>query len=157
MNFSPIRQIRSAVVIGCLSLAGCGGGSTTGGGFALTGPTSHPGLWELLASITIITGGTSEDLEHTTTVNVAQTGAVGVQETDASCSVSVHVNGEVMTYREDCTVATENGPCVIELTTTARFFGESLSGNFGPRSFVCVGVPVSFSGNLVGKRPEITE
>jgi len=136
----------------CVGLLSCNGGSTSGAGIALTGPTSHPGLWELLTNITVNSGGSSETLEHSTKVNIASNGATGLQETDSSCALSVFVNGEVMTYREDCTIDTENGPCVLELVTTAHFFGNTLSGNFGPRSFVCVGVPVSYSGNLTGKK-----
>jgi len=140
------------LAIASLLLAACGGGSSSGGGIPLTGPTSHPGIWELLATITVSAGGTSEALEHTTTVNIAGNGALGIQETDSTCTLSVFVNGDRLTYHEDCTVSTENGPCIVELHTTAIIVGDSLSGNFGPKSYVCLGTPVSFTGNLVGNR-----
>ena len=133
-------------------LAACGGGSSSGGGMSLSGPTSHDGIWQLLATITISAGSASQSLTHTTTIDVAANGALGIQETDSTCALSIFINGDVLTYHEDCTVPTENGPCVVELHATANIVGDNLSGTFGPESYVCLGTPISFSGNLIGNK-----
>ena len=135
-----------------LLLSACGGGTSSGGGLPLTGPASNPGLWEFLTSITVVVEGSTQTLEHTTVANVAASGAVTVTETDSDCALSIFVNGNVLNYWEDCTFNTSTVPCVVELRSTGTFFGNTVSSSFGPKSFICQGVPVSFSGNLVGKK-----
>lgn len=133
-------------------LAACGGGSSSGGGAPLTGPTMHAGEWELIANILINAGGTAETQQHTTSISIDFSGFVSIKETDSDCALTIAVNGDTMTYREDCTINTENGPCILGLRSTATIGSNTISGNFGPESRVCKAVSVSYSGNLVGTK-----
>lgn len=139
----------------CAILAvGCGGGTSGGGGgtSTLAGPTPFFGLWQVIATINVIVGGTAVTLDHTSTLNVHQNGVVSIQSTDSDCALTVLANGATLIYQEQCTFATETAPCVLTFTTNAGFSGDNVSGSFGPDSFVCVGSATSYTGNLVGSR-----
>lgn len=144
------------VLIACamLALAACGGGTSGGGGggSTLAGPTPFFGLWQVVATITAIVGGTTNNIDHTSILNVHQNGVVSIQSTDSDCALTVLANGATLIYQERCTFPTETAPCVLTFTTNAGFSGDNVSGSFGPDSFVCVGSATSYAGNLVGAR-----
>ena len=142
------------VICLAVALTACGGGSSgSGGGFStLIGPTPFFGLWQVVATITVIVGGTTTNISHTTTLDVQPSGVVTVTDTDSDCALSVFAKDNRLLYQEECTLAAENAPCVIQFTTNAIFAGDNVSGAFGPDSFVCVGSSTSFSGNLIGAR-----
>ena len=157
---------RCAVILTILFVvAACSGGSSDGGGGSLQGPTTHAGRWTLTALITAIVAGTTFNIETTSLVNIQSNGAVGILSTNTDCALSIFVNGNIMTYREECVFpgATggdgENGqgsdraPCTLEMEAIARIVSTTTgSGTFGPESLVCSGSAASYSGTLVAVR-----
>jgi hypothetical protein len=140
------------------SLTACSGGSSGGGGGARQGPTSHAGFWELSAVITAIVGSTN-NINTTSQVSIESNGAVSILTTDTDCALTIFVNGNTMTYEESCvfpgtsTDDSTGAPCTLDLKAVATFTSStSASGIFGPKSLVCVGSAVSYSGTLVALR-----
>lgn len=137
----------------------CGGGSSSGGGPLTTGATTHAGTWDIIAVIRVVLGGTAggdsagtvTDLTHTSVVRIKTDGSVAIQSTDSTCAVAIAVNGNTMTYQEQCIFAGSNpAPCTLTLRSNARIIVNTVSGTFGPRSLVCSGNATSFSGTLTG-------
>lgn len=142
-----------------VAVTGCSGGSSGGGGGALQGPTTHAGFWTLNAVITAIVGGSTNDINTTSQVRIESNGAVSILTTDTNCALSIFVNGNTMTYEETCvfpgtsTDDSTGAPCTLELKAAANFTSStSASGTFGPKTLVCVGSAVSYSGTLVALR-----
>ena len=147
-----------------LVVTACSGGSSDGGG-SLQGPTKHAGRWTLTAVITAIVAGTTFNINTTSLVNIQSNGAVGILSTDTDCALSIFVNGNIMTYREECVFpgatggdgengqGTDRAPCTLEMEAIARIVSTtSGSGTFGPESLVCSGTAASYSGTLVAVR-----
>jgi len=147
------------LVIVLPALGACSGGSSSGGGFAVQGPTTHAGAWTLQALITAIVGSSTNTIETRSQVRIESNGAVSILTTDTDCALSIFVNGDRMTYRETCVFAGETtdnstgAPCTLEMEAIATFTSKvSASGTFGPKSLVCVGTAASYSGTLVAVR-----
>ena len=136
-------------------LTACGGGSSDNGGGAgnpASGSTANTGLWQLISTLSVIVSGSATTLTHTSIVNIAANGVVTFQSTNSVCAVSASVNGNTLFYTEQCSFAGENpAPCTLTMSTAAAFNpGVSLSGTFGPESFLCSGNGTSYTGNLTG-------
>ena len=146
-----------------LVVTACSGGSSDGGGGSIQGPTTHAGRWTLTALITAIVAGTTFNINTTSLVNIQSNGAVGILSTDTDCALSIFVNGNIMTYREECVFpgatggddgqGSDRAPCTLEMEAIARIVSTtSGSGTFGPESLVCSGTAASYSGTLVAVR-----
>lgn len=151
-------KVTIAVLAALLTMS-CGGGSSSGGPLT-AGPTTHAGTWELIAKIRVVLGGTAggdsagtvTDLVHTSTVLVKLDGRVTIQSTDSTCAVAIAVNGDTMTYQEQCIFAGSNPvACTLTMRSNASFIKSStVSGAFGPKTLICSGNATSYSGNLTG-------
>lgn len=149
-----------------LLFTACGGGSTGDGAGSLQGSTPHAGFWTLQAVITAIVGGTTNNIDTTTKVNIQSNGTVGILETDTDCALSIWINGNTLTYKEQCVFQGTTGTgddggisatCILDLQTRAVITSTTLgSGVFGPKSFVCTGMATSYSGTLLVIRDTAT-
>lgn len=137
----------------------CGGGSSSGGGPLISGPTLRVGNWLLSAKIRVVLGGTAggdtagtvTDLDHTSTITIHSNGSVSIVSTDSTCALTITANGNVLIYREECVFAGSNpAPCTLAMRTNASIIGDSISGAFGPESRICSGNATSYSGTLSG-------
>ncbi len=134
-------------------VVGCGGDSVSSGGggagAGTQGPTTHNGVWELIANVAITIGEAANNFVHTTNVSVNEDGSAIVTATDANCSIIVRVSGNTLSYEERCSFGSG---CVVTFFTQAGILGSSLSAPIGPERFVCSGLATSYSGNLIGTK-----
>jgi len=142
-----------------LALASCGGGSSESGGGA-AGATPYTGPWFLTATVNVNIEGATSSIRENSEIVVGASGNAVVAKTDSDCSLSIVVNGDVMTYETTCVFTAASGdasvPCVLTLRSRAKIRGApgngQLSGSFGPETEVCRGAAVSYAGNLIGNQ-----
>lgn len=155
-----IRALKTMAI--ALALAGCGGDTRSGVQEApgVAGSTPHFGTWELTARLTLnVTSNgadgpatTSTPIVHVSTVSVRSGGNVIVLSTDSDCALNITVNGDQMTYVENCTVAGVS--CTVGFRSTALIRENGVSGSFLPDSFICNNTKVAWAGNLTGIKLE---
>jgi hypothetical protein len=146
-----------------LTLASCSGGGTDTGA-ASGGATPFTGKWYVVATLNVNVGGTATVVTDTTQFIVGAAGNAVLTGTDSQCRLDISVNNNILNYQTTCvfsatsatgsSTTSSTAACVLTVRTQAPIRGPQgsakVSGSFGPKTEVCSGAAVSYSGNLVG-------
>ena len=154
-----IKITTSLIII--IAVSACGDSATSSDNTATlvgsSGSTPFSGTWTINANISLNNGSTTTEVNETSTVVVDGNGNTGVSATNSTGSLTIRFNGATIHYQTVLLVesgAENSGACTITFTGSATIAGSSsnaaATGSFTPRTVLCNGSAVSYTGNITG-------